>query len=415
MESQEPKSSTAEVSPQTEAPAQHEVAPGVYELTVTEAVGSVEKQAKKDVTAVEGMQLEGVPAEVSEEARTKLEAEARQSIAEIVGIQEEDVDAAFAEVAPAQTDEAPVSEEVPKSYSPEAFADTIRPAAEAPSLKVEQQEEYPDLPSSILTEKILAKDMDAKTVEQIDQMLREEMGDRYNDDMTAHEAAVFASAFDKIQRELSKGVDINIVTSHLLPELQEKLPRHQTIVHESGSGSEAIAQVNAALPDAWQTKEIRDSLAQGEQLPALAEIRANIGTENLKTFLEDMPKSIAADKRLMQTLFSQENAPRLSAALAENPQETSELLLKTAKIAKDKPHIIPRMLRAESLQTVKMLLDNYSLGMALGRSAELERELGQIIDLNPPKAETAAQELAETGEQASGPAEVRRTLRAGYM
>lgn len=418
MESQEPKPSTVETSSQVETNEPREVAPGVYELTVEDGAKQIERQAGNDLETVDRMQLEGVPAEVGEEARAKLKAaegEARKSIAEIVGIQENDVDAAFAEISERQPDQVPASGETPKSYAPEAFAETIRPPAEAPSLKVEQREEYPELPSGLLDEHVIKKDLNADTVQQIDQILREEMGDKYNANMTTHEAVIFASAFDQFQAEISKGVDINIAKSHLLPKIKEALPRHKTIVQESGSDVEAIAQVNAALPDSWQTKEIRDSLERGEQLPALATIQANVGTENLKTFLDNLPLSIVKDKQLMQSIFNPENASRLSVALSESSQETSELLLKTAKIAKEKPYIIPRILRAESLQTVKMLLENYSLGMALGKSAELEQELGQIIDLNPPKAETAAQELAKSAETKPDVAEARKTLRAGYI
>ncbi len=383
-----------------------EVSPGHFEISVdTDIDRAIETQAAKIMEQIGRLDFEGIPPSIGEASRRSIErAErgARESIADILG-SDEDIEAALGGL------ESSANLPLQKSYSSEAYADTLRPAPagiESATIKV-TDEGYLELPNEILTAELIARGFEPEVIEKIHSILQRELGDKYNEEMTINEVNKFLPAFVDFRKSIAAGMAESIVASHMIPAIRKALPKYKTLISGQGSKTERQMLVNEVIPDSWQTAEMRQQLTKGDQLAVMADLQETLGNVRLKSFLESLPKGITGNASIMQNLFSEESSSRLESALKKSPKDVVSLLIKTAKIAREKPYIIPRMLKAESFDTVKLLLDTYSIGTALGRSESLEAELNKIIDLSEPKTEDLKPQNADST--------LRRSFRATYQ
>jgi hypothetical protein len=363
-----------------------EVSPGVYELTVENTVAEADQAfavtEARLAGAVNLSESAGIDSAELKKSLETSEAKARAELSKVLTASE--IDAAFSDLE-SIVPEAPKSIEYADTLKLEN-ADTlqIQSRDETPSIKIEASEEYPVLPNQYLTELVVGKGLDGKLVSEIDGLLQKEMGDIYNPDMTSNQVPVIERGISQIAKAKQLGMSEAVIAG-IVQDMRKEVPP-QSLQTLGGSQMEKIMAVNTILPDSWQTAKMRNQLTAGDQLPVLADLQEKLGNEQVSAFLKALPKAITDDEAMMKALFSKESLSGLSSAL-QSTEDLPEALLKIAKLAKNKPYIIQRSLKNESFQTVKALLDSYSLGAALAKPDVLERELKRIIDFTEPKGD----------------------------
>jgi len=382
-----------------------EIEPGHFEITVAhDAEMAIEAQAAEALQKINRLNsIEGVPAELGESSRRSIELVkngARESLAEILG-SDEDIEAALGSLSAEESD-AP-----PKSYASEVFQDTLKTSEmniESPTIRLEQAEDFPELPSQGLTDAILHSGIDAGRVIEIDKLLRSRMSNKYNREMASNQIPAFITGFKNINKALDLEMSDAII-SGLIGDLEKVVPIPELKL-TGGSQMERRMAVNTALPDSWQTKEIRDQLAIGQKLDVLADLQNRFGNEKLAGFLSALPEYLVKNSNVMSELFSKESGRRLAALMEIYPDISTvpEVLAKLSKIITTKPYLIPRILSSAAFPTIEQNLASFARGGAMQSSDTLELMLGQFIDTKPPIEEPIA---------TKGPAE-RRSLRATF-